>query len=75
MDEMKYELFAEINGRSEADLLKRYLEANGVDAELCQESLAQNKDQTIDDDMSVVQIFVGKAKVGEALILMKELNK
>jgi hypothetical protein len=75
VDEMKYELLAEINGRMEAELLESYLEANGVDVELFQESMEQNIYPTAMDAMSCVQIFVEKAKMNEALLLMEELNK
>ena len=31
MDELKYELLTEVNGRMQADLLKSYLEAEGIE--------------------------------------------
>ncbi len=34
MEELKYELLAEVYGRMEAELIKSYLEANGIDVEL-----------------------------------------
>ena len=39
MNDMKYELLTELNNRLEADLLESYLEANGIDVELVQESI------------------------------------
>jgi len=41
-DEMKYALLVELTSRLEADLLESYLEANGIDTELFQESVGQN---------------------------------
>jgi hypothetical protein len=34
MNEMKWELLTEVQGRLEADLLKTYFEAYGIDVEL-----------------------------------------
>lgn len=75
MDELKYELLAEVYGRMEAELIKSYLEANSIDVELFQESIGQNIYPTTVDQLGRVQIFVEKIKLKEALELMENLNK
>jgi hypothetical protein len=75
MDELKYELLAEIYGRMEAELIKSYLEAHEIDVELFQESIGQNIYPTSIDSLSNVQIFVGKDKIQEAIELLEEIQK
>ena len=75
MDELKYGLLAEINGRMEAELVKSYLEAHDIDVELFQESIGQNIYPTTLDALGNVQIFVSKEKMEEALILLKEIQQ
>jgi hypothetical protein len=75
MDELKYELLAEVYGRMEAELIKSYLEAYEIDVELFQESIGQNIYPTTIDALGNVQIFVSKDKMEEALELLEELQK
>jgi hypothetical protein len=75
MNELKYELIAEVYGRMEAELIKSYLEAHEIDVELFQESIGQNIYPTTIDAMGNVQIFVSKDKVNEALELFEEIQK
>jgi hypothetical protein len=75
MDELKYELLAEVYGRMEAELIKSYLEAHEIDVELFQESIGQNIYPTTIDALGNVQIFVGKDKIKEALELLEEIQK
>ena len=75
MDELKYGLLAEINGRMEAELIKSYLEAHGIDVELFQESIGQNIYPTTLDALGNVQIFVSKEKMEEAQELLKEIQQ
>ena len=75
MDELKYGLLAEINGRMEAELIKSYLEAHEIDVELFQESIGQNIYPTTLDALGNVQIFVSKEKMKEALELLKEIQQ
>ena len=74
MDELKYELLAEVYGRMEAELIKSYFEAHEIDVELFQESIGQNIYPTSVDSLGNVQIFVGKDKIvyGRWLMLMVE---
>jgi hypothetical protein len=74
MDELKYGLLAEVNGRMEAELIKSYLEAHEIDVELFQESVGQNIYPTTLDMLGNVQIFVPKEKMEEALTLLKEIQ-
>jgi hypothetical protein len=75
MDELKYELLAEVYGRMEAELVKSYLEAHEIDVELFQESIGQNIYPTTLDMLGNVQIFVEKDKIEEALALFKEIKQ
>jgi len=75
MDELKYGLLAEIYGRMEAELIKSYLEAHGIDVELFQESIGQNIYPTTIDSLGNVQIFVSKDKIEEAIELLEEIQK
>ena len=75
MNEMKYEMLAEIYGRMEAELIKSYLEANEIDVELFQESVGQNIYPTTIDQLGKVQVFVKKENLEEARILLKEMEQ
>jgi hypothetical protein len=75
MDDLKYELLAEVYGRMEAELIKSYLEAHEIDVELFQESIGQNIYPTSVDTLGNVQIFVRKDKIKEALELLEEIQK
>jgi hypothetical protein len=75
MDEMKYELLAEVYGRMEAELIKSYLKAHGIDVELFQESIGQNIYPTTIDALGNVQIFVEKEKMEEAIALLEEIQQ
>jgi hypothetical protein len=75
MDELKYELLAEVYGKMEAELIKSYLEAYGIDVELFQESVGQNIYPTTIDTLGNVQIFVSKDKIKDALELLEKIQK
>jgi hypothetical protein len=74
MDELKYALLAEVYGRMEAELIKSYLEAHGIDVELFQESIGQSIYPTTIDMLGNVQIFVEKEKMEDAVTLLKEIQ-
>jgi hypothetical protein len=74
MDELKYALLAEVYGRMEAELIKSFLEAHGIDVELFQESIGQSIYPTTVDTLGNVQIFVKKEKMEEAVTLLKEIQ-
>ncbi|MBK6794092.1 MAG: DUF2007 domain-containing protein [Anaerolineales bacterium] len=71
MDEMKYELLTELNSRMQADLLESFLEANGVDVELFQESVGHSIYPVNVDMLGRVQVFVPKEKIQKAKELLE----
>lgn len=74
MDELKWELLTEVQGRWQADLLKSYFEACGIEVELFQESLGQHIYPTSLDLLGNVQIFVPKEQLEEARKQLEEYN-
>ena len=74
MDELKWELLTEVQGRVEADVLKSYLEAYGVEVELFQEALGQHIYPTTLDILGRVQIFIPKEQAEAAHKLLEEYN-
>lgn len=71
MDEMKWEKLTEVYGRLEADVIKSFLEAEGVPVELFQESVGQHIYPTTIDGLGRVQLFVPKEKGKEARELLE----
>jgi len=74
VDELKWEHLTDVQGRLQADLLKSYFEANGIDVELFQEALGQHIFPTNLDILGNVQIFVSKEQAEEAHKLLDEYN-
>jgi hypothetical protein len=62
MDQLKWELLTEINGRFEADLLKSYLEAEGIQVQLFQEGTGQDIYPLTLGPLAMVEVFVPKEK-------------
>lgn len=75
MDEMKWELLTEVMGRMEADLLKSYLEAQGIEVELFQEAVGHHIYPVTIDGLGRVQIFVSKEQAAEAKQILSEYNE
>lgn len=76
MDQLKWELLTEIQGRSEAEIFKSYLVANGIeDVELFQEAIGQSIYPTMLDILGRVQIFVPKEVLTEAQKLLEEYEQ
>ena len=75
MDQLKYENLVEVQGRLEAELIESFLEANGVDVELIQESIGHTIYPVTIDGLGRVQIFVPKDKLQEARELLKDFNQ
>ena len=67
MDEMKYEKVGEANSRAEAEVIKSFLEAEGIDVELIEESISHTAYVV---PRALVEIFVPKEKAEEALKLL-----
>lgn len=74
MNEMKWEKLTDIYGRLEADMIKSYLEAEGVPVELFQEAVGYHAFPTTIDGLGRVQLFVPKEKVEEARKLLESLQ-
>ncbi len=70
MDELKWELLTETNGRGQADLLKSYLQAEGIDVELVQEAVGHHIYPVMIDGLGRVQVFVPKAQLAQARELL-----
>ena len=75
MEKMKWQKLVEVQGRLEAELIESFLEANGVDVELIQESIGHSAFPVMVDGLGRVQIFVSKEKILEARELLNDYNQ
>ena len=77
MDELKWELLTETNGRGQAELLKSYLQAEGIDVELFQEAIGHHIYPVMIDGLGRVQLFVPKSDLAQArkLLAVYEADK
>jgi hypothetical protein len=75
MDTMKWEKLTEVQGRLEAELIESFIEANGVDVELIQESVGHSAIPVMVDGLGRVQIFVPKVNILEARELLKDFTQ
>lgn len=66
MDEMQWELLDEVYGGQEADVIKSFLEAEGIPVELFQEAVGRHAFPVTLDGLGRVQVFVPKEKATEA---------
>ncbi len=71
MDELKYEKIGEANNRAEAEVIESFLEAEGIDVELVEESVSHTAYAVA---TARVDIFVPKEKVKMALKLLKPFD-
>ncbi len=71
MDEMKYEKIAEANSRAEAEVIESFLEAEGIDVELIEESISHMAYAVA---TARVEIFVPNEKAKQALKLLKPFD-
>jgi len=72
MDEMKYAKLTEVLGRWKAEILESFLEAEGIDVELIQDSLSQT---FYTHAFAPVQIFVPTEKLEQARELLKVFDE
>ena len=72
MDELKWEVLTEVQGRLEAEFIKSYLEASGIEIELFQESVGHHIYPVTVNGLGRVQIFVSKEQSKEARTLLQE---
>ena len=75
MDQLKYDLLVQINGRLEADMIKSYLEAQGIRVELFQEAVGHNIYPVTIDGLGRVQIFVPQEQKAEADAILEQYNQ
>jgi hypothetical protein len=75
MDKLKWELLTEVQGRLEAEFIKSYLGAAGIEIELFQESVGHHIYPVTIDGLGRVQLFVAKDQAKEAQKLLDEYNK
>jgi hypothetical protein len=74
MDELKWELLTEVQGRLEAEFIKSYLESEGIDTELFQESVGHYIYPVTVDGLGRVQIFVSKEQAEAARQILEAYN-
>lgn len=67
MDEMKYQKIGEANSRAEAEVIESFLQAEGIDVELVEESVSHS---TYVIPHVLVEIFVPKEQAEQALKLI-----
>jgi hypothetical protein len=72
MDEMKYANLTEVLGRWKAEILESFLEAEGIDVELIQDSLSHT---FYTHAFAPVQIFVPTEKLEQAHGLLKVFDE
>jgi hypothetical protein len=74
MDELKWEVLTEVQGRLEAEFIKSFMDAQGIDVELFQESVGHHIYPVTINGLGRVQIFVSKEQAQEARELLEEYN-
>jgi len=72
MEEMKYANLTEVLGRWKAEILESFLEAEGIDVELIQDSLSHT---FYTHPFAPVQIFVPTEKLDQARELLKVFDE
>ena len=75
MDELKWERLTEVSGGPQADLLKSYLEAEGIEVELFQEAVGRHIYPVMVDGLGRVQVFVSKTQLREARKILEQFQK
>lgn len=71
MDGLKWERLTEVQGRFNADILKSYFEASGIEVEIFQEAISHLTHPTT---FANVEIFVRKDQADAARKLLEEYN-
>jgi hypothetical protein len=66
MNEMRWEKLTEVYGRMDADVLKSYLEASGIQVETFQEAVGHHIYPTTVDGLARVQLFVPREAIEQA---------
>lgn len=71
MDELKYEKIGEANSRAEAEIIESFLEAEGIDVELIEESISRSAYAIA---TTRIEIFVPKEQVEQARELLEPFD-
>ena len=71
MEELKYAKLTEVLGRWKADIIESFLESEGIDVELIQDSLSHSSYIV---PFAPVQVFVPKESLEQARVLVKDLE-
>jgi hypothetical protein len=71
MDELKYEKIGDANSRAEAEVIESFLEAEGIDVELIEESISRSAYAII---AARVEIFVPREKARQARKLLQPFD-
>ena len=71
MEDIQWEKATEVFGRLEAEMLKSFLEAEGVPVELFQEGAGQSAFALNIGALGLVEVFVPKEKLAEAQELIE----
>ena len=74
MDPLLWKKVCEVQGRLEAELIESYLEANGVDVELIQESLGHSLIPVTINGLGRVQVFVSSEAASQARKLLENFT-
>jgi len=72
MDKMIYEKLGEVTGHLKAEFIECFLEAEGIDVELFQESITRS---SYTSSLGLVQIYVPKTKVVTARELLASFEE
>ncbi len=75
MDEIKWELVGVCSGRLEAELLKSYLEARGIEVAIFQEAVGHHIYPVMIDGLGRVELFVSKENSAEARALIGQYQR
>jgi hypothetical protein len=74
MNTLKWELLTEIYGRLEADMLKSFLEAEGIPVQLFQEGAGRDIYPVNIGPLAMVQVFVPKERIDDARIFLESFE-
>jgi putative signal transducing protein len=75
MDEIQWAQATEVYGRMQAEMLKSFLEAEGVPVELFQEGAGMSAFPTSVGALALVEVFVPKDKLAEAQELIAAFQR
>ena len=71
MEKLEWEPLTEIQGRMEAEVIKSYLEAEGVPVEMFQEAVGHHIYPVVVNGLGRVQLFVPRERLAQARALLE----